>query len=859
MPTSSSPPPEYPAGLSQTEAAEQLRLDGYNELPTAKKRTLFVIALEVLREPMLLLLVSAGLIYLLLGDVREALMLLAFVFVVLGITIYQSQKTERVLEALRDLTSPRALVIRDGEKIRIPGREVVCGDILLLEEGDRVPADAVLLSCNNLHADESLLTGEALAVRKDKWDGILQVTQPGGDDLPFVFSGTLLVQGQGVAQVQATGIHSEIGKIGRALQKLEPEQTPLQQQTGRLVRTLALVGIGLSMLVVVLYLINDSGLMNGLLAGITLAMSIMPEEFTVVMTVFLALGAWRISRQNVLTRRVPVIETLGSATVLCVDKTGTLTQNRMTVSKLFVTGNSYAVNYEDTTQVLPEAFHELVEFSILASEIDPFDPMEKAFRRLGEHYLSNTEHLHSNWTIVHEYSLSPGLLAMSHVWKASGRDEFVVAAKGAPEAIADLCHLTPPQLQAISEQINIMASEGLRVLATAKATFSGVPWPPVQHDFDFEFLGLIGLADPVRPNVHTAIKECRSAGIHVAMITGDYAGTARAIAKQAGLGAGNEVITGDELAQLSDDELQERIKTATIFARIIPEQKLRLVNAFKANGEVVAMTGDGVNDAPALKAAHIGIAMGSRGTDVAREASSLVLLDDDFTSIVHAVRLGRRIYDNLKKAMSYILAAHLPIAGLTLLPLMFGWPLVLTPVHIVFLEMVINPACSIVFEAEPDEKDVMKRSPRSPQQPLFGGWTLVLSLLQGLSVLLIVLIVYGFALHRGQEVNEARALAFATLVIANLSLILTNRSWSRTILSMIAIPNPALWWVVGGTAVFLGLVLYVPVLASLFHFATLHADDLLLSIGAGLASVLWFEALKKFNSRAKRPFNRPRS
>lgn len=836
-------------GLTQVEANARLKADGFNELPSTKVRGILSIVFDVVREPMFLLLVAAGLIYLVLGDLHEALMLLAFVFIVMGITIYQERKTERVLEALRDLTSPRALVMRDGEKKRIPGREVVQDDILLLAEGDRVPADAVLLKCNDLQADESLLTGESVAVRKFKWDGALALARPGGDDLPFVYSGTMLVQGQGVAKVLATGVRSEIGKIGKALQLHEPEKTPLQHQAGRLVRNLAIIGTALSMLVVVLYVVNRGEWLNGLLAGITLAMSIMPEEFTVVITVFLALGAWRISRQNVLPRRVPAIETLGSATVLCVDKTGTLTQNQMSVSRLYAGENSYTIDYADKDRVLPESFHELVEFSILASEVEPFDPMEKAFLRLGNHYLANTEHLHQSWSIVHEYSLAPELMAMSHVWVATDRDEFVVAAKGAPESIADLCHMNASQLEALSGQIKAMADEGLRVLAMAKATCQGEPWPQIQHDFDFEFLGLIGLADPIRPNVPEAIKECQSAGIRVVMITGDFAGTASAIAQQAGLGAHCEIMTGEELDTLDDTALQSKIQSTCIFARIVPEQKLRLVNAFKANGEVVAMTGDGVNDAPALKAAHIGIAMGGRGTDVAREAASLVLLDDDFSSIVHAIRLGRRIFDNLEKAMSYILAAHLPIAGLTLFPLMLGWPLILSPMHIVFLEMVINPACSIVFEAESEENNIMNRPPRDPNQPLFGGWTLALSIMQGLSVLLIVLAVYGIALHRGQGEAESRTLAFATLVIANLGLILTNRSRSRSILSMFSQPNSALWWVLVGTMVFLGLILYVPALMDIFHFATLHADDVLLCISAGFASILWFEAMKLWKSR----------
>ncbi len=848
-----SQPEESFAGLSEAEAAARLAQEGYNQLPSAKGRGLGVIAWEVLREPMFLLLVAAGVIYLLLGNVREALMLLGFVLVVMGITIYQQSKTERVLEALRDLTSPRALVIRDGQRRRIAGREVARGDLLVLAEGDRVPADAVLLSCSDLLADESLLTGESVPVRKVSWDGVLEQGPPGGDDLPFVYSGTVLVQGQGMARVLATGIHSEIGRIGKTLGELEPEATPLQRGTARLVRNFALAGLTLCILVVALYGLTRGSWLNGLLAGITLAMATLPEEFPVILTVFLALGAWRISQRRVLTRRVPAIEALGAATVLCVDKTGTLTFNRMAVAKLSAQGEYHEVDYA-RRDPLPERFHELVEFSILASEIEPFDPMEQAFHGLGERYLADTEHLHADWTLVHEYSLSREMLAISHVWKATDRDQYVVAAKGAPEAIADLCHLDLARQQELVRQTNAMAQEGLRVLGVARAAFRGEQWPEIQHGFEFELLGLVGLADPVRPAVPDAIRECRSAGIRVVMITGDYPGTARAVARQAGLALDGGIVSGDELGQLSEGDLRERIRTAHVFARVVPEQKLRLVEAFKANGEVVAMTGDGVNDAPALKAAHIGIAMGGRGTDVAREAASLVLLDDDFASIVQAVRLGRRIFDNLQKAMAYILAVHVPIAGIALIPLLLGWPLVFSPVHIVFLQLIIDPACSIVFEAEGEERGLMLRPPRKPDEPIFGGWVLALSLLQGLSVLVMVAAVYGVALGRGQGELESRALAFCTLVVANLALILTNRSWSRTLLHALAVPNAALWWVVGGALGVLGLVLYQPMLRDLFHLGLLHGTDLALCGAAGVGGILWFEALKGVSNKLKQPF-----
>ncbi len=838
-------------GLTEQEVLERLAQDGYNELPSAKKRTFVHILLEVVREPMFLMLIACGLLYLFLGDTEEALMLLGFVFVIIGITFYQEQKTERALEALRDLSSPRALVIRDGKQQRIAGREVVRDDIVLIAEGDRVPADAVLLSSNHLSIDESLLTGESVPVRKIAWNGRLDMGRPGGDDLPFVYSGTLAVKGQGIAQVRATGSGTEIGKIGKALQILEPEDTNLQRQTSKIVRNFAILGLGLCLMVVVVFGLTRFDWLNGFLAGITLAMATLPEEFPVVLTIFLALGAWRISQHQVLTRRVPAIEMLGAATVLCVDKTGTLTLNRMTVTKIAV-GQEH-LDVDGKQIALPERFHEVVEYGILASPVDQFDPMEKAMKELGGRTLASTEHIHKDWTLLREYPLSDQLLAMSHVWRSPDGQNTIIAAKGAPEAIAELCHFNEPRLQALGEQINRMADGGLRVIGVARGWMTtatpaiqlqSADLPSQQHDFTFEFVGLLGLSDPVRPEVAHAVKECYTAGIRVIMITGDYPGTAQNIARQIGLCPLDQIITGPELDQMSDAELQERIKTTCIFARAVPEQKLRIVNALKANGEVVAMTGDGVNDAPALKAAHIGIAMGGRGTDVARESASLVLLDDNFASIVKAVRMGRRIFDNLKKAMAFIFSVHIPIAGMSLIPVVLKWPLALLPVHILFLELIIDPACSVVFEMEADEADIMHRPPRRLSEPLFGRSMVLTGLIQGLGVLAAVLTVYAFGLLRGYGESEARMISFVCLVIANLGLIFSNRSRVHSILSSLRIPNAALWWVTGGAAVFLMLVLFVPFLRNLFQFGPLHRWELALIAVASLGSLIVSESVK---------------
>jgi Ca2+-transporting ATPase len=836
------------SGLSENEAAQRLRRDGPNTVPSAERRNAGRIALEVIGEPMSLLLVLASSIYFALGDPHEAVLLLSFVVMISIITLYQELKTERALAALRALASPRARALRDGKEKLVPGQEVVRGDIIILREGDRVPADAVLLACHDLMADESLLTGESLPVRKVRWDGTLKVSPPGGDDLPFVYSGSLLTQGQGIAEVVATGISSEIGKIGRALQTLSDEPSPLQRETTHIVAKLAVGAWLLSAVVVVVFGTIRGNWLDAMLAGVTLAMSITPNEYPVVLTIFLALGAWRISRHGVLTRRIPAIETLGAATVLCVDKTGTLTENRMSIKELHASGAQYEVRPHDAA--LPELFHPVLEFGILASEANPFDPMEQAFQDVGRRFLVHTEHMHRDWSLVREYPLTPQLLAHSHGWLAADGTS-AVATKGAPEAVADLCRLSPAARQALEAQAQSMAARGLRVLAVAHATLTGNEWPADPHDLDFELVGLVGLADPLRPTVAHALQECRSAGLRVVMITGDYPATAQAIAREIGLASPGGVLSGPELDAMPAKQLGERISEVNIFARMVPEQKLRLVQVLRAGGAIVAMTGDGVNDAPALKAAHIGIAMGARGTDVAREAAALVLLKDDFASIVHAVRMGRRIYDNIRNAMSYLLAVHVPIAGMSLLPLLFDLPLMLFPAHVVFLEFIIAPACSIVFESDAEQSDVMRRAPRPADERLFSAPMILLSLLQGFSVLLAVWLTYQLSLNFGSTEPEARALAFTTLVLSNLGMILTSRSPTQTLFATLAKPNAALWFVLTGALVALALVLYVPEIATQFRLAQPAPWQWMACAGAAIAGAALPEVYKAVRYRGR--------
>jgi Ca2+-transporting ATPase len=832
-------------GLSEEEAARRLADEGPNELPSAKKRGLFHIALEIIREPMFMLLIACGSLYLLLGDVKEALLLLGFVFVVAGITFFQERKTERALEALRDLSSPRALVIRSGEKKRIAGRDVVRGDLLVLSEGDRVPADSILLFSTSLSVDESLITGESISVSKGPAEGPMDLGRPGGDNTPFLFSGTLVIQGQGIAEVRATGSNTEIGKIGKALQVLEVENSPLQRQTGKLVRLFAFIGLGMCSAMVLVFGLTRGDWLKGLLAGLTLGMAMLPEEFPVVLTIFLALGAWRLSQHHVLTRRIPAVETLGATTALCVDKTGTLTLNQMSVADLCVEDEVLVIDSKEAR--LPEAFHSIVEFAILASPADPFDPMEKAMKELGERTLANTEHLHSGWELQREYPLSRALLTMSRVWRSPDRLEFIIAAKGAPEAIADLCHLSDSERSVLARRIGVLAEKGRRVLGVARATFQDKGFlPEIQHDFDFEFLGLLGLADPVRPGVSYAIAECTKAGIRVIMITGDYPGTAQSIAREIGLPNASEVISGPMLDAMSDEVLADRIKSVNLFARMVPEQKLRLVQALKANSEVVAMTGDGVNDAPALKAAHIGVAMGGRGTDVAREAGSIVLLDDAFESIVKGVRTGRRIFNNLKKAMLYIFVVHIPIAGLSLVPVLLGWPLLLLPVHIVFLELIIDPACTVVFEAEREESGVMSRPPRRLSDSLFGARSLVVGLIQGgVELAVDLVLIFGILPIYGEQVT--RAAVFTSMVLCNLGLILISRAGKRSLIETLRIPNGPHAWVTVGSLGLLAMALFIPWPQKLFMFASIPPEVLGLSIIASFTSLVAANVARRWN------------
>ena len=907
MPTpESQAPPAIPArqGLSAAEAARRLATEGPNLLPGSAPKSTLAIVRDVVTEPMFLMLLAAGSIYLALGDRGEALFLLGFVFVVIGITLAQERKTQRALESLRDLSAPRALVIRDGQEQRIAGREVVRGDLLVLHEGDRIAADALLIE-GQLEVDESLLTGEAVPVVKlplaqDSQNaqasasagapaanagppqarpapsggsaahevasvGALAASAgppqarpaPSGGSAAHevasvgaIYASTVVTRGVAVAQVCATAAHTAVGRIGADLAATVEPPSALQQGSRRLVRNLGIGALVLALAQVLLgWWWNSRPLLESLLSGIALAMAILPEEIPVILTVFLALGAWRISHQKVLTRRVTAVEALGAITVLAVDKTGTLTMNRMAVAEL-ASGEQHF--RPESASELPEHFHLLAEFAMLATPADPFDPMEKAIQHFGHQWLQGTEHVHDGREPEFEYALSGEILAMTRVFASDEPNVHLLATKGAPEAVADLCHLDAAQQGAIRGQVEAMAERGLRVLGVARGRWKGAapapgqspPWPQSQHDFDFDFLGLVALADPPRTEVPAALAECRRAGVRVIMMTGDHPATARAIAQQVGLSDRPDVITGAQLEGLDDASLSERLRHVDLCARLKPQHKLRLVQLLRASGEVVAMTGDGVNDAPALKAADVGIAMGERGTDVAREAAALVLLDDSFARIVAAIRQGRRIDSNIRKAVRFVFAVHVPIIGLALVPTLLHWPVLLLPVHIVLLELLIDPACSIVFEAEAEDSDTMARAPRPVSDSPFAAAPLLWSVLQGLGLAAVLLGGQAWLVHQGWHPDQGRTVVFGTLVLCVLLLILANRDLSRPALLGVTDPNPWLWRIAAAMVVVLAAVMGIAWLRHLMGLALPGAQGAVVA-GCLLALCLvWLELVR---------------
>lgn len=811
-------------GITHEEAEILLKKHGPNELSQEKRKTFVQSVLHVFREPMLVLLLACAFIYLILGDLTEGVLLCLSALFMVAINLYQNKKTENALKTLKDLSAPRVLVIRSGKEIRISGKEVVPGDCVVLSEGDRVPADLQLTDSSHLTVDESLLTGESVPVHKNiEKDNLL-------------YSGSLVVKGRGIAKVLSTGSKTEIGKIGKSLSAISQKGTKLQLEIIQLGKALFFFSVLFCVFIVIVYWQRGAHWQQAWLAGLAASISLLPEEMPVILTLFFAIGAWRISKQKVLTRQVSAIENLGATTILCVDKTGTLTKNEMHLRKLVVENEK--IDLKDTEH-LPEKYHRLVEYAVLSSHRDPFDPMEKAILAALDKKVSEEEHRHPDWVLLKEYPLSDQLLAMSCVWDTPKSEQHIVAVKGAAEAVFDLCHLSQDEKKKYEEQVNQLASEGLRTLCVAGATiYEGKSLPPSSHSFDFKFIGILGLEDPLREEVPSVLETFRSAGIRVIMMTGDHPETARKIGKEAGFPKEGTVITGQELDSWSEDTLKERLRDVSIFARVRHDQKLRIVEMLKSLNEVVAMTGDGVNDAPSLKNADIGIAMGKRGTDVAREAADIVLVEDDFQSIADAIRQGRRIYDNIRNAVSYVLALHIPIGGMTLIPAFLGWPLLLSPLHLVFLELFIDPSCSLALEGIAGDSLIMNRPPRRRENGILQWRFLLKSSIHGIIPLLFILAATFYGMNQGWQEGVMKGFSFLALVASIIGLLLL--AIPRTQLKE---KNGALWGVLLLLIVSVPAIYGIALVRNIFGFDPLSMGIALKALGVGILPTWLFGKL----------------
>ena len=801
-------------GLSPEEVAENRRRYGANVLMLHTRRTFFHIVAEIIREPVFLLLVGTCALYFLLGDRSEAWLTAGSILFVILIEIVQEYRSEKALAALRQLTEPRATILRGGDRVNIPAEDIVMNDLMCFSEGERIPADGLVVQQHDLSIDEAILTGESLPAEKN-------TTAEEGK----VYQGTVVVSGTGIARVTAVGMQTEFGRLGKSIESIEQTPTPLQMQIDRFVRQLLIAGLAAFLVVFAFNLYYTGTFLSALLFSLAFAIALVPEEIPVAFTAFMALGAYRMSRQQVLVKQPKTVESLGSATVICIDKTGTITENRMSVAEI--------ADFSGKNKVL--------EYAMLASEPHPFDPMEKAIHAAYK----ETKPTHADFEMVHEYSLSGIPPMMTHVYAPTPSHQLA-AGKGAVERILRICHISGEEERHILEKTREMASKGFRVLGVASADFTGKEYPKQQDDFNWNFAGLLALYDPPKKGIRQVMQQFYQAGLQLKMITGDHAETALNIARESGMHTSTEVLSGEKVISMREEELREAVKTCTVFARMFPEAKLRVVEALKANGEVVAMTGDGVNDGPALKAAQVGVAMGRKGTEIAKGAASMVLLDDDLAHILKAIKTGRRIYQNLRKAIRYIISIHLPIVLAVLLPLLFGWPYlhILMPIHVIFLELIMDPTCAVAFENEPAEPDVLNKAPRARTGGLFTGPELLLSIVQGSMITAGIFVMYHLAVMLGKDENTTRSFVFATLLACNVLLTLANRSFEHSIRSTIFYKNNLLWQIIGVSTAISAAILWWPPLQRLFHMGPITLTELGWCLLAAIVSVGWFEVWK---------------
>lgn len=818
-------------GLSSEQVVAAREKYGLNTLDYKKENGFTDAVKSLVKEPMILLLLAASALYFIIGHTGDAVFMLSAIILVAAISLYQDSRSRNALQKLKDLTQPTCKVVRDGKTQEIKSSELVMGDSLIIEEGTSIAADGVIVQSNDFSVNESIITGESFPVFKD-------ITQ--GNNT--VYQGTTVASGLAIITITATGNETKLGKIGKSLESISEEQTPLEKQVNNFVKKMVIAGAVVFIVVWGINYFHSRSIMDSLLKALTLAMSILPEEIPVALTTFMALGAWRLMKLGVVVKQIETVETLGSATVICTDKTGTITQNKMALAKLFTLDNNTII---DADGMLTDAEKELVTLAMWASEPIPFDPMEVA---LHDAYLNvATTDKRPQYKIVHEYPLSGKPPMMTHLFE-NDNGHRIIAAKGAPEAIISVCNLTAEERQQTKQAINAMALNGYRVLGVGAASFEGYNFPQQQQHFAFTFKGIVAFYDPPKENISEVFSQFNTAGITVKIITGDNAATTLAIAKKVGFRGADKTMQGDELMLLGEQQLVRAVSGTNIFTRMFPEAKLRIINALKANNEIVAMTGDGVNDGPALKAAHIGIAMGKKGTEIAKEAASLILLEDDLQKMIDAVAMGRRIYSNLKKAIRYIISIHIPIILTVFIPLALGWvyPNIFSPVHIIFLELVMGPTCSIIYENEPMEKNIMQQGPRPYSASFFNVRELFTSIIQGLAITAATLLVYRYAVNLNSVEAYCRTMVFTTLVSANVFLTLVNRSFYYSILTTVLYRNRLVPFIIAVTIALTAVLIYIKPLAAFFGFSPLNLVHLSICIGAGFVSAVWFELVKWF-------------
>lgn len=820
-------------GLTEDEVKNSRIRHGANVIEMEEDKIFLHVIKEIILEPMFLFLVAACFLYFLAGEKKEGFVMLVSVFIVAAISLFQEYRSRRAIAALKKMSGSRATVIRNGKVLSLDAAEIVVDDLLILSEGEIIAADGMLLVANDFSVNESVLTGESFAVYKN------------AGDAEVVFKGTLVTSGSATIRVNAVGLNTRFGKIGLSLKEITVVKTPLQLQVQSFVKKMAAIGVVAFLLVVGFNYYRSHDFIQSFLQGLTLAMSILPEEIPVAFSTFMALGAFRLLKSGLIVKQPQYVETLGAATVICTDKTGTITLNSMQIAELYDAKNNESI-IVNRANALPL---ELIEYAMWASETDPFDPMEKAIHGLYETTMAANDKRIS-YQQVHEYPLAGRPPMMTHVFR-NEEGKTIIAAKGAPEAIFRQSGLTPEHINVLEKQVHAYAANGFRVLAVGKADWDGKPFPKEQNEFPLELQGLLAFSDPPKENMEETIRTFRDAGIDVKMITGDYVETALNIGRQIKIAEEYSILTGEEVMQMDAADLQQRVSAVNIYARMFPEAKLKIIEALKRNGEIVAMTGDGVNDGPALKAAHIGIAMGKRGSEVAKEAASLILTDDDLGHMITAVEQGRKIYDNLKKAIQYIVSIHIPIILVVTLPLLLQWSFtdIFYPVHVIFFELIMGPTCSIIYENEPTEPGTMFRPPRKMASTFLSASQITMSIIQGLVITAGCLGIGYYFLQTNGNGEVVRTVIFITLLFSNVLLTLVNRSFTYSVVETFRYKNPLLTGVVVITVILIGMMLYNPFLQQLFQLTRLNPEAIALCTGVAIISTCWMEIWKKLKAR----------